>query len=61
MSKDLTGFELPPLPVPKTEAETDNSGESKPDVKELLFSLMKYITEPLESLKNSILDKKEVS
>lgn len=61
VSKDLTGYELPPLPAPKGELEVDNSGGNKPDVKELLYSLMEYIKKPMESLKAIILNEKDVS
>jgi len=61
VSKDLTGFELPPLPTPKSETEADNSGENKPDLKELLVTLLDYVKEPLEYLKKMIFDEKNVS
>lgn len=51
VTKDLTGFELPSLPAPKNESQADSFGVSKPDLKELLFSLIDYVMEPLESLK----------
>lgn len=58
VSKDLTGFELPPLPIPKNETEADNSGGNKPDLKELLVLLLDYVKEPLEYLKKMIFDEK---
>lgn len=61
VTKDLTGFELPPLPVPKSEPQADSSGVSKPDLKELLFSLIDYVMEPLESFKKKIFNDKNVS
>lgn len=61
MTKDLTGFELPPLPAPKSEAEAENSGESKPDVKELLYSIIDFGKEKLKSLKQIILNEKDAS
>jgi len=55
VTKDLTGFELPSLPAPKNEPQADSFGVSKPDLKELLFSLIDYVMEPLESLKKKFL------
>jgi len=59
--KDLTGFELPPLPASKIEAEPKNSGETKPDVKELFYSLIDYGKNQLESVKKIVLNKENGS
>lgn len=61
MTKDLTGFELPPLPAPKIKPEADNSGESKPDVRELLYSIVDFGKEKIKSLKQIILNEKDAS
>ncbi|VVC24874.1 Hypothetical protein CINCED_3A020642 [Cinara cedri] len=58
VTKDLTGYELPPLPAPKSEIEVDNSGITKPDLKELLSSLTDYIKKPMEYLKKIVFDEK---
>ncbi|XP_060849170.1 MICOS complex subunit Mic27 [Rhopalosiphum padi] len=59
VTKDLTGFELPPLPLPKAESQSDNSEEtSKPDWTELFVSLFDYVKEPLESLKQMVFNEK---
>lgn len=59
VTKDLTGFELPSLPLPKAESQSDNSEEtSKPDWTELFISLFDYVKEPLESLKQMIFNGK---
>lgn len=54
VTKDLTGFDLPALPVPKEESETDKSVESKPDIKELFFSMIEQVKGLLESLKKIV-------
>lgn len=61
VTKDLTGFELPPLPVPKSEPEAENSKEAKPDLKEFLYSLVDQAKEQLDSLKKNIFNDKKVS
>lgn len=61
MTKDLTGFELPPLPVPKSESEEKSSEESKPDVKELLYSFVDFGKAQLQSLKKIVFNEKDVS
>jgi len=62
VTKDLTGFELPPLPLPKAEPQSDNSEESsKPDLKQLLFSLIDYLKVPLESFKQMVFSEKNVN
>ncbi|KAL4097976.1 hypothetical protein QTP88_022654 [Uroleucon formosanum] len=62
VTKDLTGFELPSLPLPKAESQSDNSEDSsKPDLKELFFSLIDYVKEPLESLKQMVFNGKNVN
>lgn len=61
MTKDLTGFELPTLPAPKSDIEINNSEESKPDVKELFYSFIDFGKEKLNSLKKLILNEKDVS
>ncbi|NP_001155499.1 apolipoprotein O-like [Acyrthosiphon pisum] len=59
VTKDLTGFELPSLPLPKAESQSDNSEDSsKPDLKELFFSLIDYVKEPLESFKQMVFNGK---
>lgn len=60
VTKDLTGFELPSLPAPKGEPSVDNDGESKPDLKELLFSLIDSAKKPLEFLKQIVFNEKNV-
>lgn len=62
VTKDLTGFELPSLPPPKAESQSDNSEDSsKPDLKELFFSLIDYVKEPLESFKQMVFNGKNVN
>lgn len=61
VSKDLTGFELPPLPTPKGESESTDNKETKPDLNELWLSLLNYVKGPLESLKKFVLNEKNVS
>jgi hypothetical protein len=59
VTKDLTGYELPSLPPPKAESQSDSPEDSsKPDLKELFFSLVDYVKEPLESLKQMVFDGK---
>ncbi|XP_025195019.1 MICOS complex subunit Mic27 [Melanaphis sacchari] len=59
VTKDLTGFELPSLPLPKAESQFDNPEEtSKPDWIELFISLFDYVKEPLESLKQMVFNGK---
>lgn len=52
---------MPPLPAPKTESESVDNKETKPDVKELLFSLLDYVKESIESLKKIVFNEKNVS
>lgn len=62
VTKDLTGYELPSLPLPKAEPQSDNSEEtSKPDWTELFISLFDYVKEPLESLKQMVFNGKNVN
>ena len=62
VTKDLTGFELPSLPPPKAETQSYNSEESsKPDLKKLFVSLIDYVKEPLESLKQLVFNGKNVN
>jgi len=62
VTKDLTGFELPSLPLPKAEPQSDNSEEtSKPDWTELFISLFDYVKKPLESLKQMGFNEKNVN
>lgn len=60
VTKDLTGFDLPALPAPKEESETENSVTSKPDLKELFFSIFEQVKQSLESLKKIIINEKNV-
>lgn len=59
VTKDLTGFELPTLPAPKSEPEVNSSEGSKPDVKELLYSFVDFGKEQLNSLKKFVLNEKD--
>lgn len=61
VTKDLTGFELPPLPAPKIENEVDKPGVTKPDLKELFSSLTDYLKEKLEYVKKITFNEKNVS
>lgn len=61
VTKDLTGFELPPLPAPKNEPDAETSGESKPDVKELFYTIVNFGKGQLKLLKNIILNEKDAS
>ncbi|XP_025422417.1 MICOS complex subunit Mic27 isoform X2 [Sipha flava] len=58
VTKDITGFELPPLPTPKNDQESNKSVENKPDLKELLFSIMDSAKGLLESLKKMVFNEK---
>jgi len=50
------------LPPPKAESQSDSPEDSsKPDLKELFFSLVDYVKEPLESLKQMVFDGKNVN
>jgi len=50
------------LPLPKAESQSDNSEDSsKPDLKELFFSLIDYVKEPLESFKQMVFNGKNVN
>jgi len=50
------------LPLPKSESQSDTTEDSsKPDLKELFFSLMDYVKEPLESLKQMVFNGKNVN
>ncbi|XP_050421433.1 MICOS complex subunit Mic27 [Adelges cooleyi] len=57
ITKDVTGFELPPLPAPK---DLETSSENKPDLKTLFSSSIEYINGKFDSLKKLILNNKDV-